>query len=136
MNRERTKEAIKVMQAYVDGEDIEYCLSRHSGWTRVSSPSWNWYERPYRIAPKKEKDTKRYSLLLKTKVKTLGDCCDMCEQIEVTGRMMALFKKSDGFFRTPMVGDITTICEPGIKAVELTDEVKAALEAAGIEYGE
>jgi hypothetical protein len=34
------------------------------------------------------------------RMKTLGDCCEMRDQIEITGRKIALFRKSDGFFRT------------------------------------
>lgn len=58
MNREETKEAIKVMQAYVDGKTIESRKLLRSGyWSAVqadntqSTPMWDWFECRYRIKP-------------------------------------------------------------------------------------
>lgn len=54
MNIEETKAAIAVMQAYVDGKEIEY-QRRDSGdgWCllpkRGLSPIWNWLEIEYRV---------------------------------------------------------------------------------------
>lgn len=49
MNREETKKAIEVMQAYVDGKEIE-------AWERgvfsdTSNPAWGWDVFDYRIKP-------------------------------------------------------------------------------------
>jgi len=51
MNKEQTLEAIKVMQAYVDGEDIEY-LDQHGNWVPTHEPDWNWIDFLYLIKPK------------------------------------------------------------------------------------
>lgn len=51
MTREETAECIKVMQAYLDGKQIEFkdCMGR---WCEVNNPLWNWdNERDYRIKP-------------------------------------------------------------------------------------
>lgn len=51
MNKEQTLEAIKVMQAYVDGEEIE--VSAYGKiWQPVREPSWHWDDVEYRIKPK------------------------------------------------------------------------------------
>ena len=49
MNREETKKAIAVMQAYVDGKQIE---SAQEGceW-RASYPIWDWGLNHYRVKP-------------------------------------------------------------------------------------
>jgi len=51
MNKEETKEAIKVMQAYVDGEKVEYRSC--GGWMPASTPRWSWNEIDFRIAKPK-----------------------------------------------------------------------------------
>lgn len=51
MNRKETAERIKIMQAFVDGKQIEFtdCMGR---WCEAKNPSWNWdSERKYRIKP-------------------------------------------------------------------------------------
>ena len=48
MTIEATKEAIKVMQAYVDGETIEG--KQFHTWLPVDAISWNWTVYQYRIA--------------------------------------------------------------------------------------
>ena len=53
MNREDTKKAIKVMQAYVDGADIEcQCGSQWTELTGSAEPIFNWSAADYRIKPK------------------------------------------------------------------------------------
>ena len=49
MTKEETKQAIKVMQAYVDGKEIESCTHNILG--SVYFPQWNWYNDPtaYRV---------------------------------------------------------------------------------------
>ena len=50
MTREQTIEAIRVMQAYVDGNGVEY--ERPDGiWTIINNPCWNWNSQEYRIKP-------------------------------------------------------------------------------------
>ena len=50
MNREETRKAIEVMQAYVDGEEIEYRADER--WYSTSSPVFNWEDSDYRIKHK------------------------------------------------------------------------------------
>jgi hypothetical protein len=51
MTIEATKEAIKVMQAFVDGKEVEQIDSEPCcGWEEVSEPLWNWDDHTYRIA--------------------------------------------------------------------------------------
>ena len=50
MTREQTIEAIRVMQAYVDGKEVEY--KRHDEfWMLTTLPLWNWNSIEYRIKP-------------------------------------------------------------------------------------
>jgi hypothetical protein len=49
MNIEQTKEAIKVMQAFVDGKEVQ---SMYDGkWASVTVPRWSWDDTQYRIKP-------------------------------------------------------------------------------------
>jgi len=49
MNIEQTKEAIRVMQAFVDGKKVE---SMYDGkWASVTVPRWSWDDTQYRIKP-------------------------------------------------------------------------------------
>jgi hypothetical protein len=49
MNIEETKEAIRIMQAFVDGKEVE---SMSDGkWGSRTNPSWNWTNYFYRIKP-------------------------------------------------------------------------------------
>ena len=48
-----TEEKIKLMQAYVDGAEIEYQgLSRTSSWSQTKDPSWEWFTTDFRIKAK------------------------------------------------------------------------------------
>ena len=50
MTREQTIESIRIMQAYVDGKEVEY--ERPDGiWTIINNPCWNWNSQEYRIKP-------------------------------------------------------------------------------------
>ena len=50
MTREQTIEAIRVMQAYVDGKQVEY--EHPDGiWMLTTTPCWNWNSGEYRIKP-------------------------------------------------------------------------------------
>jgi hypothetical protein len=51
MNKEQTKKAIEVMQAYVDGKKIVYKpYFEHAPWViLMDPPSWNWHQYDYRV---------------------------------------------------------------------------------------
>lgn len=51
MTREETADCIKVMQAYVEGKQIQYVDSETEDWTDIESPTWNWDLYDYRIMP-------------------------------------------------------------------------------------
>lgn len=58
MNKEETKKAIAVMQAFVDGEEIEFRDLSQRTWESVGnnqSISWHWVNNAYRIKPKVKK---------------------------------------------------------------------------------
>jgi len=49
MNIEQTIEAIRVMQGYVDGKELQ---SMYGGiWSSVTQPRWDWPNYNYRIKP-------------------------------------------------------------------------------------
>jgi hypothetical protein len=49
VNIEETKEAIRVMQAYVDGKEVQ---TMYGGvWCPINMPRWNWDNTEYRIKP-------------------------------------------------------------------------------------
>lgn len=49
MNIEQTIEAIRVMQAFVDGKDVEFLYD--GKWAIIYGPRWNWDDAYYRIKP-------------------------------------------------------------------------------------
>lgn len=49
MTRQETIEAIKVMQAYLDGKEVE-CKYPY-GWDKIDQPTWGWQRTSYRIKP-------------------------------------------------------------------------------------
>ena len=51
MNIEQTKEAIRVMQAYVDGKEVECWHCGLEGWDTTNNPSWSWMDCQFRIKP-------------------------------------------------------------------------------------
>ena len=53
MNPEQTKEAIRVMQAYVDGKEVEVevKLLNSSYWIPAETPCWDWNSCIWRIKP-------------------------------------------------------------------------------------
>lgn len=52
MNKEETKQAILVMQAFVDGKEIEVMQLKRLGRYYVTGhPTWDWSEYDYRIKP-------------------------------------------------------------------------------------
>jgi hypothetical protein len=50
MNIEETKESIRIMQAFVDGKEVE-ALSPNKKWGRTPAPRWGWDDTEYRIKP-------------------------------------------------------------------------------------
>ena len=59
MNREETKEAIKVMQAFVDGKEIESRAIDTQDWKICEHPQWDFWGNNYRI--KKEPTYRPYA---------------------------------------------------------------------------
>ena len=60
MNIEETKKAIEVMQAFVDGKDIQYRPIDASDWrvyrhtnppARICHVTWSWSDYDYRVKP-------------------------------------------------------------------------------------
>lgn len=51
MDKEQTKACIEVMQAYVDGKEIQLRTNQHNEWLTINSPSWDWAAWEYRIKP-------------------------------------------------------------------------------------
>lgn len=51
MTREQTIEAIRVMQAYVDGKEVEVKLLKSSYWISAETPCWDWNNSTFRIKP-------------------------------------------------------------------------------------
>lgn len=50
MTKEETENAIKVMQAYVDGKQIEYCELKEKEWRLCGNPLFDWNAFNYRIS--------------------------------------------------------------------------------------
>lgn len=51
MTKEQTIEAIRVMQAFVDGKEVEWNYRGIERWETIISPKWNWIDNEYRIKP-------------------------------------------------------------------------------------
>jgi hypothetical protein len=51
MNREQTKETIRVMDASINGMEVESKLIGTYDWVLDKNPSWNWLNYDYRIKP-------------------------------------------------------------------------------------
>ena len=50
MNIEQTIEAIRIMQAFVDGKEVEFKWMSKD-WNSTDKPEWNWSAYDYRIKP-------------------------------------------------------------------------------------
>ena len=50
MNIEQTIEAIRIMQAFVDGKEVEYQIFE-GRWVTAMSPGWSWMDCTFRIKP-------------------------------------------------------------------------------------
>ena len=51
MNIEQTKEAIRIMQAFVDGKEVEWRYRGLEEWDTIIPLMWNWKDCIYRIKP-------------------------------------------------------------------------------------
>ena len=51
MTKEQTIEAIRVMQAFVDGKEVEVLHRGLEGSVTTTNPSWNWTNCFFRIKP-------------------------------------------------------------------------------------
>ena len=51
MTKEETAECIKVMQAYVEGKQIQYADAETEDWIDIESSEWDWDNYDYRIKP-------------------------------------------------------------------------------------
>lgn len=53
MTKEQTKEAIKVMQAYCDGKQIQFKgdINNEYPWNDTEDPVWDWGEFAFRVKP-------------------------------------------------------------------------------------
>jgi hypothetical protein len=49
MTREQTIEAIRIMQAFVDGKEVQFRVD--DGWKGTFIPLWQWHTEDYRIKP-------------------------------------------------------------------------------------
>lgn len=59
VERSYLEECIKVMVAYMEGADIEYCILDGSDglkWRDCLNPSWNWSVASYRVKNEKHID--------------------------------------------------------------------------------
>ena len=63
MNIEETKKAIEVMQAFVDGKEIEICYVGDRSWSEISSPVWGWVDSKYRVKSAEPKKVKLLAYL-------------------------------------------------------------------------
>lgn len=53
-----TQEQIAIMQAYVDGKEIEFCDGTKN-WQSTSAPAWDWCLFDYRVKPEPKEPTYR-----------------------------------------------------------------------------
>lgn len=63
-----TKEMIAIMQAYEDGQPVQYKTRRHGYWVEVITPSWDWKILVYRVKPAEPKKVKKWILKWKEDV--------------------------------------------------------------------
>ena len=48
-NKQTTQEKIKIMQAYVDGAELQFYSDRTTGWVACQTPLWSWDDVQYRV---------------------------------------------------------------------------------------
>ncbi|RAZ49965.1 hypothetical protein [Campylobacter hyointestinalis] len=54
MTTKEAKEMIAVLEAYINGEKIEFSYLNEDYWHCIECPSWNWEDYKYRIKHKEE----------------------------------------------------------------------------------
>lgn len=78
MNKDKTKEAIKIMQAFVDGKNIECMDFDGHAFKDTSEPAWNFGLNTYRIKPEPQYvpfTENDYELFLGKPIKRHGSSC-------------------------------------------------------------
>lgn len=58
-NMETTTEKIEIMQAFIEGKEIEVRERWTGEWRDATTPTWNWLANDYRIKPKELSMTNR-----------------------------------------------------------------------------
>ena len=64
MSKSEAKEFIEIMQAYVDGKEIEY-RAKNGEWFVIENPAWNFNEVEYRVRVKPKEKIPLYQALFK-----------------------------------------------------------------------
>lgn len=99
MDREETKEAIKVMQAWVDGRtDIQFRYRGSSKWTGFvgNAPAlWDWCANEYRIKPQPVEVT-CWAIIKDGGV--IGTSLSHCDALEYANRKGAFVVKTTGTY--------------------------------------
>ena len=90
MNKEKTRNAIEVMQAYVDGKEIEVLVNGHHWKFTIGdteSPAWNWKKYDYRINKEEPKRVPLSPEDIKPGdcIKRKGDCDSTWDMIVSVG---------------------------------------------------
>ena len=91
-----TKELLEVMQAFVDGKEIEFKLDSYKGkWKLTTSPIWNFTEYRYRI--KKSEPEYAYPIYkrLKTTPETIVKFTSIDEGIYIGTEAQSIYKPGD-----------------------------------------
>ena len=52
LHKASTVEKIKVMQAFVDGKEVEWKFCVEDEWSPCPSPTWNWTDFNFKVKPK------------------------------------------------------------------------------------
>ena len=82
MNREDTRRRIEVMQAFVDGKEIQARPYEGGIWSSVNFPEWKWHRNDYRIKPEPREGWVRISDLHHKVDFCDGNCIRVREVIE------------------------------------------------------
>lgn len=117
MTREETKKAIEIMQAYVDGKEIEYYYSGSEKWKKSCDPSWIFFNgfkyriksepkyRPYANAEEMDKAIQEHGSWVKNKATGLRrQIASYCDRVFLSGNsddyyyddMLKLYTWQDG----------------------------------------
>lgn len=85
MTREETASAIKVMQAYVDGKEIEYraTYGYEPRWDITFEAPWNWADNEYRIKEKSKSFEWRGKNIQWVKIKGPGIRDQICKVVAI-----------------------------------------------------